>query len=141
MFILFLIGASIVFCSAAVAQTNNTDLQLDTLMVKLHNVILLQKDIEVEEIKGVYRITPWHFVPSLNYDFINDKYYVTISSGPLVTNMINKRQEKRRLSALERRYENQLKSSEIRVKSLIISINQNLTNLQLSHQIIINDNL
>ena len=121
------------------AQQYESDLQFDTLLIKLHDAINLQKEIEIQEIKGVYRITPWHFVPSLNYDFINNRYYVTISSGPLVTNMINKRQEKRRLSALERRYNNQIKTQEIKLKSLIFSLNQRIANIQLSYEILLND--
>ena len=114
-------------------------MQLDSLMLKLHDVISLQKDIETEEIKGVYRITGWHFIPNLNYDFINNNYYLTVSSGPLITNMINKRQETRRLSAMERKYDNQIKTSEIKLKQLYYSLNQRITNLQHSHVIILND--
>jgi len=124
--------------SASFAQSAS-ELQLDSLVIKLHDAINMQKDIELEEIKGVYRITPWHFLPSLNYDFINNNYYVTISSGPLVSNMINKRQEVRRLSAAERKYSNQTKAAEIRLKSLFISINQSLANLHLSFEIVSND--
>jgi len=135
------LGLVLVSCSfvAVSAQNVEASLQLDSLITKLHSVILLQKDIETEEVKGVYRITAWHFVPSLNYDFINNKYYLTVSSGPLITNMINKRQETRRLSAIDRKYDNQVKSSEIRLRSILISLNQRLTNLQLSHTILLND--
>ena len=128
----------ILVCGISLAQTPNS-LQLDSLMVKLHESIDVQRNIEIEEIKGVYRITPWHFMPSLNYDFIGNRYFVTISSAPLVSNMIGKRQETRRLSALDRRYENQIKTAEIRLRSLYISINQNIVNLQLSHEIVTND--
>ena len=124
--------------SVSFAQSAGS-LQLDSLIVKLHHAIDIQRSIEVEEIKGVYKLTPWHFLPSLNYDFINQNYYVTISSGPLVSNMINKRQEVRRLSALDRKYSNQTKAAEIRLKSLFISVNQSLTNLHLSHAIVSND--
>jgi len=125
-------------CSIAYAQPSNS-LQLDTLIAKLHDAINVQKEIELEEIKGVYRLTPWHFLPNLNYDFINNNYYVTISSGPIVSNMVNKRQEVRRLSAAERKYNNQTKAAEIRLKSLFISVNQSLANLRLSHEIVTND--
>ena len=114
-------------------------LQLDSLVIKLHDAINMQKDIELEEIKGVYRITPWHFLPNLNYDFINNNYYVTISTGPFVSNMIGKRQEVRRISAAARKYDNQTKAAEIRLKSLFISVNQSLANLHLSFEIVSND--
>ena len=133
--ILFLVS----FSFAVMAQQSETGLQLDSLIEKLHQVIGLQKSIETDEIKGVYKLTPWHFAPSLNYDFINNNYYVTISSGPLVTNMINKRQETRRLSAIERRYDNQIKSSEIKLKNTYLSLIQKITNIQLSHEILLND--
>jgi len=114
-------------------------LQLDSLFQKLHYVIAVQKEIETEEIKGVYKLTAWHFVPSLNYDFINRNYYVTISTGPFISNMLGKRQEKRRLSAIERRYDNQVKSSEIKLKNTYLSLLQKCTNIQLSHEILLND--
>lgn len=121
------------------SQKYDADMQFDSLLLKLHDVINFQKDIETEEIKGVYRITGWHFIPNLNYDFINNNYYLTISSGPLITNMINKRQETRRLSALERKYNNQIKTSEIKLKQLYLTLNQRITNIQQSHVIIMND--
>jgi hypothetical protein len=125
--------------NVAVAQQVQPVLLLDSLVMKMQDAIAVQKGIEVSEIKGVYRITPWHFVPSLNYDFINNRYYLTVSSGPLVTNMINKRQEKRRLSAIDRRYDNQGKSSEIKLKNSYHSLIQKHTNIQLSHEILLND--
>jgi len=121
------------------AQQYESDLQFDTLLIKLHDAINVQKDIEIQEIKGVYRITPWHFVPSLNYDFVSNRYYITISSGPFVTNMINKRQEKRRISAIERRYNNQIKSQETKLKLLFFTLNQKIANIQLSREILLND--
>jgi len=107
--------------------------------VKLHQTIDVQRSIELEEIKGVYRLTPWHFMPSLNYDFINNNYYVTISSGPLIANLISKRQEERRISAATRKYDYQTRAAEIRLKSLFITVNQSLENLKLSHVIVSND--
>ena len=127
------------FCSSTVAQQDTTVLRLDSLVTYLYDAINEQRSIEIDEIKGVYKITPWHFVPSLNYDFINNNYYVTISSGPFVTNMISKRQETRRISAATRKYDNQIKSAEIRLRSLIISVNHKFENLHLSHIIVTND--
>jgi len=124
---------------AAIAQQSETGLQLDSLIEKLHQVIEFQKTIETEEIRGVYKLSPWHFAPSLNYDFINKNYYFTISSAPLITNMVNKRQETRRLSAIERRYDHQIKSSEIKLKNTYLALIQKLTNIQLSHEILLND--
>jgi len=128
----------LLLCCSAFAQSSNR-LQVDSLMVGLHQVIETQRSIELEEIKGVYKLTPWHFVPSLNYDFINNNYYVTISSSAFVSNMIGKRQEARRISAATRKYSNQIKSAEIKLKSLLLSVNHNIENLYLSHVIVSND--
>jgi hypothetical protein len=102
-------------------------------------VIEEQKGVEVEEIKGVYKLTFWHFVPSVNYDFINNRYYLTLSSSAFVSNMINKRQERRRLSSIDRRYSLNQKSSEIKLKSAYLSLNQKLNLLQASLEIVLND--
>ena len=120
------------------AQTTDA-LQFDSLLFKLNSAIEAQRDLEIDEIKDVYRLTPWHFMPSLNYDFINNRYYITISASAIVSNMISKRQEVKRVSAATRKYENQSKTAEIRLKSLIISVNQRITNLQLSYHIVTND--
>jgi len=125
--------------NVAVAQQVYVDLQLDSLLMKMQDALSVQKSIEVSEIKGVYRITPWHFIPSLNYDFINNRYYLTVSSGPLVSNIINKRQEKRKLSAIDRRYNNLEKTSEIKLKSLYLQLVQKYTNVFLSLDILMND--
>jgi len=114
-------------------------LQIDTLIVNLHTAIELQRSIEIEEIAGVYKLTPWHFAPNLNYDFINNNYYVTISTSTIVSHFISKRQETKRISAANRKYDNQTKTAEIRLKSLCITVNQRLTNLQLSYHIVTND--
>jgi hypothetical protein len=126
-------------CAGVFAQEYNPDLQLDSLIDKLHQVIAIQKDIETQEIKGVYKLTPWHFAPSLNYDFINDKYYFTISTQHFISHFLGKRQENRKLLSIERRYDNQIKSQEIRLKNIYIVLKQRLTNLQLSHEILLND--
>ena len=116
---------------------------LDSLTINMNSAIDLQRDIEIKEIKGVYKLTVWHFMPSpgLGYDFINGRYYVTVSFSPsaFISNMISKRQETRRISATNRKYENQTKVSEIRLKSLFVSVNQQLENIQLSYAIVIND--
>ena len=125
--------------NVAVAQQVYVDLQLDSLLMKMQDALSVQKSIEVSEIKGVYRITPWHFIPCLNYDFINNRYYLTVSSGPLVSNIINKRQEKRKLSAIDRRYNNLEKTSEIKLKSLYLQLVQKYTNVFLSLDILMND--
>lgn len=122
-----------------VAQDIETNLQIDSLLINLQAATNLQKSIEIEEVKGVHKITVWHFVPNLNYDFINNNYYLTISTSNFITNMINKRQEKRKLSAIERRYTNQMKVSELKLKSLLLSINQKLDNMKLSGIILAND--
>jgi hypothetical protein len=130
----------LVFVSfGVVAQQEQSALQLDSLILKLQEAIAMKKDIEVQEIKGVYKLTPWHFAPNLNYDFINNKYYVTVSTGPIISNTIGKRQEKRRISAIERRYTSLEHTSEIKLKATYLQVNQKITNLNLSHEILLND--
>jgi len=125
----------------AVAQQvqEQTNLQLDSLILKLQDALAVKKDIEIQEIKDVYKLTTWHFVPNLNYDFINRNYYLTISTGPFISNMIGKRQETRRISAIERRYANLEHTQEIRLKAIYLQIKQKITNLRLSHEILLND--
>jgi hypothetical protein len=130
----------LVFVSfGALAQQEQTALQLDSMILKLQDALSVKKDIEIQEIKGVYKLTPWHFVPNLNYDFINNNYYVTISTGPFISNMLGKRQEKRRISAIERRYTSLEHTQEIRLKAIYLQINQRITNIHLSHEILLND--
>jgi len=120
-------------------QTEVPDLILDSLVFELHNSVNNQRSIELEEIHGVYKLSWLHFVPSLNYDFINNKYYVTINSAPLISNLIGKRQENRKISATNRKYDYKIKSSEIHLRSLLISINQSIEALVLSYVIVCND--
>jgi hypothetical protein len=130
---IFVLSYSSVLCVFA------QDLKFDTLVYQMEQANYAQKSLETEEIKGVYKLTWWHFVPSLNYDFINNNYYLTINSGAFVTNMINKRQEKKRLSALERRYDNKNKTDEIKLKSLYTNIVHTFETVELGRQILLND--
>jgi hypothetical protein len=114
-------------------------LQYSSLLSDLNKISETQKSIEIDEIKGVYKLTIWHFVPNLNYDFINNNYYVTISTSNFITNMLNKRQERRRISAIERRYEAKTKIDQIELKSHIVAVNQKLDNLKASGIILDND--
>jgi hypothetical protein len=126
------------FVKISVSAQNITH-SLDTLVILLSDVLDQQKEVEIEEIKGVYKLTFWHFIPSVNYDFINNRYYLTLSSSALVGNMISRRQEQRRLSTIERRYEMNLKSREIQLKNNYLSLIQRLNLLQASHEIVLND--
>ena len=126
-------------CFYCYPQTSENQLQFDSLLWNLQQATNVQKSIEIEEIKNVHKITAWHFVPNLNYDFINNNYYLTVSTTHLVSTMLGKRQEKKQLSAIDRRYENRLKTNEIKLKSLLLSINHKLDNLKLSGVILSND--
>jgi hypothetical protein len=53
--------------------------------------------------------------------------------------MLGKRQEVRRISAIERRYTNLEHTQEIRLKAIYLQINQKITNIHLSHEILLND--
>jgi len=132
---------SLVLCVSYIAcyAQKEQALHLDSLVSKLQETLSVKKDIEIQEIKGVYKLTAWHFAPNLNYDFINNKYYVTVSTAPIIANTIGKRQEKRRLSAIERRYTSMEHTQEIRLKSLYLQINQRIINIKLSYEIVLND--
>ena len=121
------------------SQTSANQLHFDSLLFDLYQAIDVQKSIEIQEVENVHSLTVWHFVPSLNYDFINNNYYLTVSTSHFITTMLGKRQEKRQLSAIDRRYENRLKTNEIKLKSLLLSINHKLDNLKLSGIILSND--
>jgi hypothetical protein len=135
----------LVFVSfGAVAQQEQTTLQLDSLTLKLQEALALRKDIEIQEIKGVYKLTAWHFVPSVSYLPIYDRpahksIFVTFSTTPFVSHMLGKRQEVRRISAIERRYASLEHTQEIRLKTIYLQINQRITNLNLSQVILLND--
>ena len=122
-------------CLDVTCQTTENTLHFDTLLFNLHQATALQKEIQQEEIKGVHKLSALYFVPNLNYDFINNNYYLTISTSHVITTMLGKRQ----LSALERRSANQLKTNEIKLKSLLLSVNHKLDNLKLSGIILSND--
>jgi hypothetical protein len=125
----------ICLANSALAQ----DLKFDSLLEQMEQANYIQKSLEIEEIKGVYQLSVWHFVPSLNYDFINNNYYLTISSSAFVSNMIGRRQEKKKLSAIERRYDQKNKTDEIKLKSLYVNILHNFESVELSRQILLND--
>jgi hypothetical protein len=127
------------------AQQPDTEaLQLEDLILKLQETLSMKKDIEIQEIKGVYKLTAWHFVPSVSYLPIFDRpahksIFITFSTSPFVSHMLGKRQEVRRISAIERRYDNLEHTQEIRLKSLYLQIIQKITNIRLSHEILLND--
>ena len=140
LFVLMLVSV----CAMAQPVREPSELQLDSLIQKLHEALALRKDIEIQEIKGVYKLTAWHFVPSVSYLPIFDRpahksVFVTFSTTPLVSHMLSKRQEVRRLSAIERRYDNLEHTSEIKLKAIYLQILQRLTNVNLSHEILMND--
>ena len=119
--------------------SQDLSVNLDSLVDLLHSSLNERMSIEIEEIKGVYKLTFWHFVPSLNYDFLHNRYYLTISSSAFVSNMINKRQEKRRLSSIDRRYSLNTKSDEVKLKSAYLSLLQKLDLIRLSFEVVLND--
>jgi len=135
----------LVFVSfGAVAQQEQASLHLDSLTLNMLDALAVKKDIEIAEIKGVYKLTAWHFVPSVSYLPIfgreaHKSIFVTFSTTPLVSHMLSKRQEVRRLSTIERRYTNLEHTQEIRLKALYLQVNQKIINLELSHEIILND--
>jgi hypothetical protein len=80
---------------------------------------------ELFEIKDFYKLTPWHFAPGLSYDLITQRYYFTVSTSGLVDYFQNKKQQKRRISAIERKYKTKNSTDENRINNKILSIQAN----------------
>jgi hypothetical protein len=134
---LFTIG--LIVASFYLSAQRLDTIQEDILLSKLQQTNELQKTIEIDEIKGVYKLSVWHFVPNLNYDFINNNYYLTISSSGFVTNMLSRRQEEKKIKAIERRYEQKIQLSQLELKGLLLALNDNFDNLKASGLILYND--
>jgi ABC-type phosphate transport system auxiliary subunit len=100
-----------------------------------------EKSIEIEETKGLYKLSFWHFAPGMHYDFINNNYYISVSTSALVNHFTGKRQEKKRLSAIDRRHKIKITSEEARIKSKLASIQKDIENAELSKKILDNDDL
>jgi hypothetical protein len=118
---------------------NDNDSLLINLIHNKNSQLVEEKEIEIEETKGVYKLSLWHFAPSLNYDFINNNYYISLSTSSLVNHFLGKRQEKKKISAIERRHKAKQNAEEIKIRTKYGAILREIENIKLSKYILTND--
>jgi len=124
----------------AFGQSEHKDLILniktDTLIHNIHNINSFEKETEISEIKNLYKLSIWHFAPGISYDFIRNRYYLTISTSGLVTHFANKKVEKRRLGSIERKYKARDLGDEFRVSNLVMGIEKDYQDLILAKKVV-----
>jgi hypothetical protein len=123
--------------SPVIAQTNGQNdnllnIQADTLIINVLSTNNFDKQTEIDEIKDLYKLSIWHFAPGISYDFINNRYYLTVSTSGLVNHFVSKKQEKRRISAIERKYKAKETADELKVANKLLSIQADYQDLILS---------
>ena len=121
------------------SQTNKQedillDLKLDTLILNVLSTNDFDKQTEIDEIQNLYKLSVWHFAPGVSYDFIRNRYYLTVSTSGLVSHFISKKQENRRVSAIERKYKAKQLADELRVTNQLLSIQADYQNILLSQK-------
>jgi hypothetical protein len=92
------------------------------------------KETEIGEIKNLYKLSIWHFAPGISYDFIRNNYYLTVSTSGLVSHFINKKQETRRIHAIERKYKAKDLADELKISNLVLAIKADYQDLILAKQ-------
>jgi hypothetical protein len=118
---------------------NDPDTLLSQLLISRISQIDEETRIEIDETRGLHKLSFWHFAPALHYDFINSNYYISLSTAALVNHFLGKRQEKKKLSAIDRRHRVRVANEEIRIKSKFASILKDVDNIALSRKILLND--
>jgi hypothetical protein len=109
-------------------------MQADSLIENLHLTNAFDRETEIGEIRNLYKLSLWHFAPGVSYDFIRNHYYLTVSTSGLVNHFINKKQERRRIGAIERKYKAKEISDELRISNLLLAIRADYQDLQLARQ-------
>ena len=122
----------------AYSQINNSVFILnpDTLITNALSLNQYDKQTEIEEIKNLYKLSPWHFAPGISYDFIRNRTYLTVSTSGLVNHFLGKRQANRRISAIERKYKALDLADELKINNRILAIQAELTDLQLAQKVV-----
>jgi len=110
------------------------NLDPDTLINQALSLNYFDKQTEIEEIKNVYKLSLWHFAPSLSYDFIRNRYYVSLSTAGLVSHFVSKKQENRRMGAIERRYKAKNIADELKVNNLVLAIEADFQDILLNRK-------
>jgi predicted hydrolase (HD superfamily) len=108
----------------------------DTLIANALSLNDFDKQTEIEEIKGLYKLSAWHFAPGISYDFIRNRTYLTVSTSGLVNHFFGKRQENRRIGAIERKYKARDLADELKINNRVLAIRAELTDLQLAKKVV-----
>jgi hypothetical protein len=106
----------------------------DTLIDNLISANNFDRETELSEIRNLYKLSIWHFAPGVSYDFIRNRYYLTVSTSGLVNHFVNKKQETRRIGAIERKYKAKNLSDELKVHNIIRAIEADYRDILLNHQ-------
>ena len=75
---------------------------------------------------------PWVAWVCMNKYFRAESPYLTVSTSGLVNHFVSKKQEKRRIGAIERKYKAKDISDEYRISNLIMAIQVDYQDLKLS---------
>jgi hypothetical protein len=132
-YILFLLS----FIYLVNAQDDTTLLiDIENLIINVQLVNDFDKNTEIGEIKNLYKLSVWHFAPGVSYDFIRNRYYLTLSTSGLVNHFISKRQEKRRINSIERKYKAKNIGDELKINNKVLAIKADYKDLVLAKQIV-----
>ena len=130
-----LLSISLIVTGQSNGQNNDLlCIQADTLILNVLSTNDFDKQTEIEEIKDLYKLSLWHFAPGVSYDFIRNRYYLTVGTSGLVNHFISKKQETRRISAIERKYKAKQLADELRVTNQLLSIQADYQNILLSRK-------
>jgi hypothetical protein len=113
------------------------NIRADTLILNVLSANDFDKETEISEIKNLYKLSVWHFSPGISYDFVRNRYYLTVSTSSLVNHFVSKKQEKRRVSAIERKYKAKQLADELRVTNQLMSIQAEYQDIIMSKRIVL----
>jgi len=131
---LFLFVSLHVFSQSNELDNNLLNIKADTLILNVLYTNDFDKQTEISEIKDLYKLSIWHFAPGVSYDFIRNRYYLTVGTSGLVNHFISKKQETRRVSAIERKYKAKQLADELKVTNQLLSIQADYQNILLTRK-------
>jgi len=126
------------YAAAASAQEDTTLFQInvDQLITNAISSNHYDRQTEIDEIKDLYKLSPWHFAPGISYDFIRNRYYLTISTSGLVSHFLGKRMETKRISAIERKYKARDLADELKINNRVLAIQSDIKDLKLAKKVV-----
>jgi hypothetical protein len=127
----------LLFAFRANAQDDGIlSIDVNNLIMNAQLVNNFDKKTEIGEIKDLYKLSVWHFAPGISYDFVRNRYYLTVSTSGLVNHFIGKRQEKRRINSIERKYKAKNIGDELKISNQVLAIQADHKDLILAKQIV-----